>query len=338
LLEYVCGELRDTVDAAATVAYLPGADGGAGRTIVAGRLPFPAADLPAIVRRLLEGSGSEAFVLINNHCQDDPVLWAAAPGLERVVLVPLPVCDGVWGALAAVNRQGEEFGSPDAKLVRSTSSACAIFIENRRLYRELQEMMLDLMRALVSSIDAKDPYTCGHSERVAMTCRKIAVRLGLRDEEVEHVYLAGLLHDIGKIGTPEAILRKEGRLEPEERLIMIQHPSVGSHILAGIRKLEVIREAVLSHHERIDGKGYPAGLAGDRIPMLARIVGMADAFDAMTSNRPYRPVMPLAQVKREIERNTGTQFDARVAEALLSLDLERLMEELAARVSHAAAR
>jgi putative nucleotidyltransferase with HDIG domain len=248
------------------------------------------------------------------------------------------VCDGVWGALAAVNRQGEEFGSPDAKLVRSTSSACAIFIENRRLYRELQEMMLDLMRALVSSIDAKDPYTCGHSERVAMTCRKIAVRLGLRDEEVEHVYLAGLLHDIGKIGTPEAILRKEGRLEPEERLIMIQHPSVGSHILAGIRKLEVIREAVLSHHERIDGKGYPAGLAGDRIPMLARIVGMADAFDAMTSNRPYRPVMPLAQVKREIERNTGTQFDARVAEALLSLDLERLMEELAARVSHAAAR
>jgi putative nucleotidyltransferase with HDIG domain len=331
LLKYACNELRETVDAEAAVAFLPEAEEGAPETVVAGQLPFPAADLPRIMMQLLEGASGEACIVIHNYCQQDPALAGLAPGMKRVALVPIELSEGRRGALAAINREAEEFGSPDAKLIRSTSNVTSIVIENRRLYRELQELMLDLVRSLVSSIDAKDPYTCGHSERVAITARRVAIQMRLPAEQVEQIYLAGLLHDIGKIGTPEQILRKEGKLEAEEWRIMKQHPTVGHRILAGIRKLESIRDVVLSHHERLDGKGYPAGLKGDEIPLLARIVGIADAFDAMTSNRPYRPMLPMEYVKKEIERCIGTQFDVRAAEALLSLDMTQLMKEFAER-------
>jgi len=274
---------------------------------------------------MLESLGPEQFVLINNHVQDDPALARFSIALARLVLVPLPLGGGARGAIVAMNRP-DDFGSPDAKLIRSSASASAVFIENRRLFNELQELMLDVVRALVSSVDAKDPYTCGHSSRVAIMSRELARQLGLAEERVEQAYLAGLLHDIGKIGTPEAILRKEGKLLPEEWQIIKQHPEVGGHIIAGIRKLEPQREAVVHHHERIDGQGYPSGLKGGDIPLMARIVGLADAFDAMTSNRPYRPMLPLEHVEREIRRNAGTQFDAEVAEAFLRLDLNRLMK------------
>ena len=325
LLEYVCSELRETTGARAAAAYLPGAEGGEAEIVVSGQLPLLESDLPRLVEHLLDGLGPQQCVLVDNHCQDDPALAVLSMALERLVLVPLPLGAGSRGVLAAFNRQGEEFGSPEAKLIQSSASASAIFIENRRLYRELREMMLDLVRALVSSVDAKDPYTCGHSSRVAITCREITRLLGLGEAEAEEAYMAGLLHDIGKIGTPETILRKEGRLLPDERKIIEQHPEVGGRILGGIRKLDAVREAVVHHHERTDGRGYPDGLAGDETPLLARIVGLADAFDAMTSNRPYRPVMPLDHVLREIEQNTGTQFDPQVAAAFFRLNLSRLM-------------
>ena len=324
LLQHVCRQLAETVEASSAAAYLPAA-GNEPAIIVAGRLPLAASDLPRLIDHLLEGVGTEPFVLINNHVSDDPLLAAVAPGLRQVVLVPFQVGDDRRGALAAFNRFSDEFGSGDVKLICSIASAAAVFIDNRRLYQDLRRMMLDLVRALVSSVDAKDPYTSGHSERVAITGREIARRLRLTDDEIEHTYLAGLLHDIGKIGTPEHILRKEGRLEPEERRIIQQHSEIGGRILAGIRRLEPIREAVLYHHERIDGSGYPSGLKGDAIPRLARIVGLADAFDAMMSNRPYRPMLPLEHVKREIERNAGAQFDLAVAEAFLGLDLAGLL-------------
>ncbi|MCX5685670.1 MAG: HD domain-containing protein, partial [Planctomycetota bacterium] len=330
LLSRICGELCETIGAQATVAYLPSPDGEPPRVIQVGKLPFAADDLPLIAQRLLEGTGPEASLLINNHCQDDAVLAARAPAMQRAVVVPLPLGDGLQGALLAIDRTGEEFGSPDAKLVRSTSSTSAIFIENRRLYRQLQELMLDLVRALVSSVDAKDPYTCGHSERVALLARRLASELNLEAEQIERVYLGGLLHDIGKIGTPEAILRKEGRLEDEEFRIIKQHPEVGYNILSGVHKLGPIRDVVLSHHERIDGRGYPRGLKGDEIPLLARIAGMADAFDAMTSDRPYRARMPMEKVRSEIERGIGTQFDERPARALLALDLDALLKAIGA--------
>ena len=331
LLECACRELCETIGAEATAAYIPATGNMEPETVVAGRLPFDESQLPRLMDHVLDTLGSERPVLINNYCQDDPALAKVSVALERLILVPLPLREGVSGAVAAFNRPGGEFGSPDAKLTRSVASSTAVFVENHRLYRELRELMLDLVRALVSSIDAKDPYTSGHSERVAMTSREIARRMNLPDEQVERVYMAGLLHDIGKIGTPEHILQKEGRLEPEERRIVNEHPVVGGHILEAVERLEPIREAVLYHHERLDGSGYPEGMKGDRIPLLARILGLADAFDAMTSNRPYRPMMPLDEVKQEIKRNVGTQFDVRVVDALFSFDLDRLMRMFAER-------
>jgi len=325
LLEFVCSEIWGTTRADAAAAYLPATPGATAETVIVGRLPLLAADLPALVCLVLESLGPEQSVLINNHVRDDPGLARFSIALERLVLVPLPLGGGVRGAIVALNRR-DEFGSPDAKLIRSSASASAVFIENRRLYNELQDLMLDLVRALVSSVDAKDPYTCGHSSRVAIMSRELARQLGLGDERGEQVYLAGLLHDIGKIGTPEAILCKEGKLQPEERKIIEEHPEVGGRIITGIRKLEPQREAVVHHHERIDGRGYPSGLKGSQIPLLARIVGLADAFDAMTSNRPYRPMLPLGHVEREIRRNAGTQFDQAVAEAFFRLDRARLMK------------
>ncbi|MBL7139421.1 MAG: HD-GYP domain-containing protein [Planctomycetes bacterium] len=333
LLEYLCAELCEITGAEAAAAYVPDASGGEANIVVRGDLPLAEQDLPALFGHVAETAAEH--VLINNHCQEDPALAAFSPHLRQMAVVPLDLGDGPPGALAILNRAGADFDSPEVKLIRSSAGAGAVFIENRRLYNELQAMMLDLVRALVSSVDAKDPYTCGHSERVALTAHALACEMGLPDDQVEQAYMAGLLHDIGKIGTPEAILSKEGRLAPDERRIVAEHPGIGGRIIHGIRKLETIREAVIHHHERIDGSGYPDNLPGDAIPPLARIVGLADAFDAMTSNRPYRPMLPLDAVIREIEKHNGTQFDPAVVEAFFRLDIENLMDQFA---EHAAAR
>jgi len=333
LLEYLCAELCEITGAEAAAAYVPDASSGEPRLVVRGDLPLAEQDLPALFVHV--AATTAEHVLINNHCQEDPALAAFSPHLRQMAVVPLPLGDGEAGALAILNRAGADFDSPEVKLIRSSAGAGAVFIENRRLYNELQAMMLDLVRALVSSVDAKDPYTCGHSERVALMAHALACEMGLADDQVEQVYMAGLLHDIGKIGTPEAILSKEGRLAPEERRIVAEHPGIGGRILQGIRQLEGVREAVVHHHERIDGSGYPDGLRGDAIPPLARVIGLADAFDAMTSTRPYRPMLPLDAVIREIERHSGTQFDPAVVEAFFRLDLQDLMDQFA---EHAAAR
>jgi putative nucleotidyltransferase with HDIG domain len=327
LLEYLCSELCETTGAEAAATCLPDEEGGDPLVVTAGEPPVAEADLPALLADLLGGAGGQPAII--NYCQQEPALAQVSPALERVVVVPLPLGEGEPGAVAIFNRPRLEFGSPDVKLMRSSANATAVFIENRRLYRDLHTMMLDLVRALVSSVDAKDPYTCGHSERVAILCRELARELGLTDDEVEQAYMAGLLHDIGKIGTPEGILRKEGSLRPDERLVIGEHPDIGGRILKGIKQLQDVREAVIHHHERVDGSGYPRGVSGDDLSLLARIVGLADSFDAMTSTRPYREMMPLEVVEREIERHTGTQFDARVVEAFKRIDKKSLMEQFA---------
>jgi len=327
LLEYLCAELCEITGAEAAAAYVPDASGGEPRLVIRGDLPMAEANLPALFAHVADTTAQH--VLINNHCQEDPALAAFSPNLKQMAVVPLPLGDGPPGALAILNRSGEDFDSPEVKLIRSSAGAGGVFIENRRLYDELQAMMLDLVRALVSSVDAKDPYTCGHSERVALMARALACEMRLPDDRVEQAYMAGLLHDIGKIGTPEAILTKEGRLAPEERLIVAEHPAIGARILQGIRKLETVRQAVMHHHERMDGSGYPDGITGDAIPLLARVVGLADAFDAMTSTRPYRPMLPMDAVIREIEQHCGTQFDPAVVGAFFRLDLHDLMDQFA---------
>ena len=185
--------------------------------------------------------------------------------------------------------------------------------------QRINELFLQTVTALSEAVDAKDRYTSGHSKRVAEYSRMIAKRLGKSKEEQEEIYRAGLLHDVGKIRIPVDIINKPGKLTDEEYNIIKVHPVTGYHILSGISGSEQIAIAAKYHHERYDGNGYPNGLAGDNIPEVARILGVADAYDAMTSNRSYRSGLPKEVVREEIIKGRGKQFDPEIADIMLQL-------------------
>ena len=235
----------------------------------------------------------------------------------------------IMGLMVAVNRVGKpDFDSTDVKLFNSVASGCAVFIENGRLFNDLKELFIGSLKALTNSIDAKDNYTHGHSSRVAFISRWIADRLTgkyqLEEEQIHQVYLAGLLHDVGKIGVEEAVLRKKGKLTEEEFARIKKHPCIGAGILREIKQMRDIMSGVLCHHERIDGRGYPNGLTGDQIPLIGKIVGLADSFDAMTSKRTYRDAMNIEQAIAEIEKGLGTQFDEEIGRVFLRSDIYHL--------------
>ncbi|MFI1764034.1 HD-GYP domain-containing protein [Streptomyces sp. NPDC020800] len=173
------------------------------------------------------------------------------------------------------------------------------------------------IRALVQAVDIKDGYTRGHSERVGQASVMIARELGMDDDRVEVLRFAGILHDVGKLGVPTRLLRKDGPLTPEERRVIELHPEYGHEMVRGISFLGEARTAILHHHERLDGSGYPYGLAGGQIPECARVVAVADAFDAMTSTRSYSRARPVEAAVTELERCAGTQFDPRMVTALV---------------------
>ena len=184
---------------------------------------------------------------------------------------------------------------------------------------QLERLMTQLMETLSGTIDAKDKYTNGHSKRVAGYSKKLAEKLGKPVQEQEGIYCAGLLHDIGKIGVPGSIINKTDRLTDEEYELIKTHPAVGTEILEHITEMPNLLIGARWHHERYDGRGYPDGLAGEDIPEWARIIGVADAYDAMTSRRSYRDVLPQEVVREEIEKGKGTQFDPVVADAMLAM-------------------
>ncbi len=242
-----------------------------------------------------------------------------------------PVIPRVIGMLVAINRLDKpDFDSTDAKLFTSVASECAVFVENNRLFGDLKELFIGSLKALTRSIDAKDRYTRGHSERVAFISKWIAEHIAedenLDQEQIQKIYLAGLLHDIGKIGIDEKLLCKTGRISAKEKNRLRMHPSIGANILSGIRQMRDIIPGVLNHHERVDGKGYPAGLKGDQIPLMGKIVGLADCFDAMTSERVYQDTMSVDKAIAEIERRLGTQFDEKVAAVFLKSDIQHLWD------------
>jgi putative nucleotidyltransferase with HDIG domain len=187
--------------------------------------------------------------------------------------------------------------------------------------RELRTAYLSTVRALSEAVDAKDPYTRGHSERVGVYASRIARELGCKREFIERIYLAGLLHDIGKIGVPDAIIGKPERLTTPEYALMKRHPEIGARILEPVKFLADIVPCVRHHHEWYDGSplGYPERLTGSDIPYPSRIILVADTVEAMTSDRPYRKALPLARVVEEIERFRGTQFDPTAADAFLRI-------------------
>ncbi len=202
-------------------------------------------------------------------------------------------------------------------------------------YRHEKEKEHDMFeqtaQALASAIDAKDRYTRGHSSRVAVYSQMIAREAGKTEEECEEIYFAALLHDVGKIGIADSIINKDGRLTDEEFEQIKLHPLYGSQILSQIQQSPYLCVGARHHHERYDGKGYPDGLKGEEIPEIARIIGVADAYDAMTSKRSYRDTMPQSKVREELVRCMGTQFDPQFASIMLrriDLDTEYTMREI----------
>lgn len=205
-----------------------------------------------------------------------------------------------------------------------------VIYELERARDDVKTLSLGVMEALANTIDAKDEYTKGHSIRVAKYSRMIATKMGLPEKDQEMIYYMGLLHDIGKIGVPNEIINKPDRLSDEEYNIVKLHPIIGYNILREIRNYPYLSMGARWHHERYDGKGYPDGKGGEEIPLLDRIITVADSYDAMTSNRSYRNYMPQEAVRKELKKNMGTQFDPEVAKCMIDLidaDTEYLMHE-----------
>lgn len=186
-------------------------------------------------------------------------------------------------------------------------------------HEKLEKISMQIMTALSGAIDAKDTYTKGHSIRVAEYSKEIARRIGLSEKAQDDIYMIGLLHDVGKIGVPDAIINKPAKLTDEEYAIMKQHPGMGAEILKNITEFPKLGTGARWHHERYDGKGYPDGISSEEIPMEARIIAIADAYDAMSSRRSYRDVLPQEQVRSEVEKGKGTQFDPGYAEIMLAM-------------------
>ena len=191
--------------------------------------------------------------------------------------------------------------------------------EVERKTKEVEGLSLHVVETLADAIDAKDAYTKGHSGRVAEYSRKIAQRAGYTVERQEEIYMMGLLHDVGKIGVPDAVINKPGRLTDEEFEKIKAHPGRGAKILQNIEEMPQLAIGARWHHERFDGRGYPDGLSGEDIPEEARIIAVADAYDAMTSNRSYRDIIPQEVVKSELEKGSGTQFDPQFAAIMLEI-------------------
>ena len=220
------------------------------------------------------------------------------------------------------------------KLVRlQTDLSCEVEKKTQEVtaqHEKIERISMQIVKALSGAIDAKDTYTNGHSTRVADYSKEIARRAGYPEKMQNDIYMMGLLHDVGKIGVPDAIINKPAKLSDEEYSIIQNHPVMGAKILKNITEFPKLVTGARWHHERYDGKGYPDGLCGEEIPMEARIIAVADAYDAMSSRRSYRDELPQSQVRLEVEKGKGTQFDPKFAEIMLHMideDTEYQMRE-----------
>jgi HD-GYP domain-containing protein (c-di-GMP phosphodiesterase class II) len=281
-----------------------------------GDCPFDAEQFALITSNLRLGPNSRPYVV--NPPKTEHPSWPL-PGVRQLAVVPLSEGERIFGYLAAFNHvDGRQLGTVEASLLGSVGAILGIHSGNIELYRQRAELLTGIVRALTSAIDAKDPYTCGHSDRVARVSLRLAEELGCDAETLNTIYLSGLLHDVGKIGIDDNVLRKPGKLTDAEFEHIKLHPELGYKILVGLKELDQVLPVVLHHHESWDGSGYPHRLAGEDIPWLARIVAVADAFDAMGSDRPYRKGMPDEQLDRILRNGAGQQWDARVIEAFFS--------------------
>lgn len=239
-----------------------------------------------------------------------------------MICVPVKSKNEILGVLQAINKIGGKFSEEDLEWALFLGNQIAGAIENANLYEELRETFLGTIMSLAESMDKRDAYTGGHTRRVRDYSLAIGTRLGLKHAELETLKLSAILHDIGKIGVRDSVLLKNGKLDDEEYALMRQHPRYGAEILSHIKSLSGAVDGVKCHHEKYDGTGYPDQLKGDEIPLMGRIILVADAFDAMTSDRSYRKAMSVASALAELERGSGLQFDPTVVDAFMKAHKE----------------
>jgi len=252
---------------------------------------------------------------------------AAPPGLPRIpsqlqsyVVFPLRTPKRMLGVLNLIRIEGSAaFSNIDLEIINVLTSQASISIENARLYHSIRDNYLKTIRGFAMAVEAKDHYTHGHSENVMKYTVVLAKKLGLSDVDIDQIKYAGLLHDIGKIGVSEAILNKPGRLTAEEYNEIKKHPDLGARIISDVPFLQPLVPLIRHHHEFFDGSGYPDGIARDEIPLGARILCVADSFEAMTSNRPYRKAIGMERAIEILDMEKGKQFDPGVIDAFLGL-------------------
>jgi len=292
----------------------------AGRMIVAGEPGASEAVLGELARQLLHECDTRSPTVITPS--SSPALARFAPLGQSIAVHPVGREGRVIGVLIAGDKRGPDpaVSSADIKLLGATATHMGIFMENAALYDDLNAMFLGTLEAITASIDAKDRYTCGHSQRVALLTRQLGRARGLDEQAVSRLHIAGLVHDVGKIGVPESVLSKPGKLTEAEFALVQKHPEIGHRILKDIPQLKDVLPGVLHHHERWDGRGYPARLSGEGIPLIARLIALADTFDAMSSSRAYRSALSRADVLGEIRAHAGRQFDPDLAAIFLTLD------------------
>ncbi len=270
--------------------------------------------------RLKPGEGIAGCVLANrrpliiNDAQSDPRFYRQADEksgfvTRNLICVPVLSKDVILGVLEAVNKASGNFDDDDLELMTSLANQVAVAVENSRLYEELKETFYATAEALAETIDLRDPYTGGHTRRVMNYSMVVGRFMGLGRTEMENLRLSAILHDIGKIGVRDDVLLKQGKLDDEEYKKMCQHPGFGSDVLGRIRQLRDVIPGVRGHHERFDGRGYPDRLENGAIPLSARIIAVADTYDAMTTDRPYRKGLTAEEALAELDRCSGTQFD-----------------------------
>lgn len=248
--------------------------------------------------------------------------------VETVLSVPIYSRDRLLGVMVLLySLPDDELETEDINLINAISRQAGVALENASLYEDLEQSYFSTIKALARAIEVKDPYTYGHSERVTVYAIAIGEKMGFSERELKFLKYAAALHDIGKIGIAPKILNKPMGLTDEEFLYVKTHPQLGDSIIELIPFLQESRSTILYHHERFDGKGYPEGLKGSAIPLGARILAVADSFEAMMSDRPYRNALPLHEAVKELTDHKGTQFDPDVVDAFIEVIAEGGLEE-----------
>jgi HD-GYP domain-containing protein (c-di-GMP phosphodiesterase class II) len=281
-----------------------------------------------IVKRfhLKMGQGISGWVAMHGEplivlkAQEDPRFFkevdqAAGFFTHNVICVPLRIKEGIIGVIQGINKRQGAFTKDDLELFSVLADQIAIALDNARLHEELNMMTLKLVEGLSEAIEKRDSYSGGHPQRVLKVCMAMSRYLPLSAEERKQLTLAAILHDIGKVGITDQILSKHGVLTVEEMEVIRGHPTAGAAIVGHIKQLQSIIPAIKYHHEHYDGSGYPEGLRGEEIPLVARIIAVADTYDAIIHERAYRGGMSKSKAVTEIAENAGTQFDPHMVEA-----------------------